>query len=109
MDPKNSSKNSRPLGLFLIGLFKLGKGLLVLALGIGVLKTDNKDIDMLFLELITRLHIDAEHRFIQKVLAHLSLIDNHTSKPSPPLALFSRPCYCWKDLALFFKSSGPNI
>jgi uncharacterized membrane protein (DUF2068 family) len=78
MDPKNSSKNSRQLGLFLIGLFKLAKGLLVLALGIGVLKLINKDIDMLFLELITRLHIDAEHRFIQKVLVHLSLIDNHT-------------------------------
>jgi uncharacterized membrane protein (DUF2068 family) len=70
--------NPRELGLFIIGFLKLGKGLLVLALGIGILKLVNKDIDTVFYEIITKLHIDAENRFIQKVLAHLSLISNHT-------------------------------
>jgi uncharacterized membrane protein (DUF2068 family) len=78
MDPHKNMSNPRPLGLFLIGLFKLAKGLLALSLGIGVLKLINKDVDGLFLELISRLHIDAEHRFIQNILARLSLIDNHT-------------------------------
>ncbi|MGB7566228.1 MAG: DUF2127 domain-containing protein [Chitinivibrionales bacterium] len=77
-DPTKTKSNSRPLGLYFIGIFKLAKGLLVLALGIGVLRLINKDVDEIFLELISRLHIDAEHRFIQRVLAHLSLIDNHT-------------------------------
>ena len=77
-DPIKTMPESRPLGLFLISLFKLGKGVLVLALGIGVLKLINKDVDGIFLALISKLHIDAEHRFIQTVLAHLSLIDNHT-------------------------------
>jgi Predicted membrane protein len=70
--------NPRPLGLFLIGIFKLAKGALVLALVIGVFKLINKDVDGLFLELISKLHINAEHRFIQNILFHLSLIDNHT-------------------------------
>jgi uncharacterized membrane protein (DUF2068 family) len=69
---------SRPLGLFLIGLFKLMKGALFTALGIGMLKLINKDIDDLFLDLISKLHIDAEHRFIQHIVAHLSLVTNHT-------------------------------
>ena len=103
MDPKNSSKNSRPLGLFLIGLFKLAKGLLVLALGIGVLKLINKDIDMLFLELITRLHIDAEHRFIQKVLAHLSLIDNHTLEAIATVSLIFASLLLLEGFGLIFQ------
>ena len=70
--------NSREFGLFIIGFLKLGKGLLVLALGISVLKLVNRDIDAVFYEIISKLHIDAENRFIQKVLAHLSLISNHT-------------------------------
>ncbi len=68
---------SRPLGLFLIGLFKLGKAILFTALGIGMLRLVNKDIDEIFLELIKRVHIDAEGRFIQNILWQLSLIDNH--------------------------------
>lgn len=77
-DPNNTMSNTRPLGLLLIGLFKLAKGLIVLALVIGVFKLINKDVDGLFLDFISKLHIDAEHRFIQNILAHLSLIDNHT-------------------------------
>jgi uncharacterized membrane protein (DUF2068 family) len=70
--------SSRPLGLFLIGLFKLGKGALFTALGIGMLKLIDKDVDDLFLVLITKLHIAAEHRFIQHILSHLSLVTNRT-------------------------------
>jgi uncharacterized membrane protein (DUF2068 family) len=68
----------RPLGLFLIGLFKTGKAFLFVALGIGMLKLIDKDIDDIFRDLILKLHIDAEHRFIQHILTHLSVISNHT-------------------------------
>jgi len=61
----------------LIGLFKLGKALLFTGLGIGMLKLVDKDIDEVFLSFITKLHIDAEHQFIQNILTQLSLIDNH--------------------------------
>ena len=71
-------KQPRPVGLILIGLFKLGKALLFTGLGIGMLKLVNKDIDEVFLSFITTLHIDAEHQFIQNILSQLSLIDNHT-------------------------------
>ena len=76
--PNTPPTNPREFGLFIIGFLKLGKGLLVLAFGISVLKLVNKDIDAVFYEIISKLHIDAENRFIQKVLAHLSLISNHT-------------------------------
>ena len=103
MDQKHRSTNSRPLGLFLIGLFKLVKGLLVLALGIGVLKLINKDVDMLFLKLITRLHIDAEHRFIQKVLVHLSLIDNHTLEAIATVSLIFASLLLLEGFGLIFQ------
>jgi uncharacterized membrane protein (DUF2068 family) len=69
---------SRPLGLFIIGLYKIGKASLFAGLGIVMLKLVNHDVDEVFLDLISRLHIDAEHRFIQNILSRLSLIDNHT-------------------------------
>ena len=52
----------RPLGLFLIGLFKLGKALLFTGLGVGMLKLVNKDVDEVFLAVISKLHIDADSR-----------------------------------------------
>jgi uncharacterized membrane protein (DUF2068 family) len=67
---------SRPLGLLLIGLFKLFKGILFFLLAVWTVRLIDKDVADVFLGLITRLHIDAEGRFIQSVLAHLSLIDN---------------------------------
>jgi len=76
--PTAPPAKSREFGLFIIGFLKLGKGLLLLAFGISVLKLVNRDIDAVFYEIISKLHIDAENRFIQKVLAHLSLISNHT-------------------------------
>jgi uncharacterized membrane protein (DUF2068 family) len=69
---------SRPLGLFLIGLFKIVKAFLFVAIGIGMLKLIDKDIDDIFRDLILKLHIDAEHRFIQHIFTRLSLVTNHT-------------------------------
>ncbi len=72
--------SSWPIGLFLIGLFKLAKGALFVALGIGMLKLVDKDIDDLLRNIISKLHIDAEHEFLHHTLLRLDLISNHTLK-----------------------------
>ncbi|MDD5673188.1 MAG: DUF2127 domain-containing protein [Chitinivibrionales bacterium] len=68
---------NRPLGLFLISLFKLGKAGLLVVLGIGALNLVDRDIGDLFMLLISRLHIDAENRLVQQILLQLNLIDAH--------------------------------
>jgi uncharacterized membrane protein (DUF2068 family) len=73
-----ASSSPRSLGLFLIGIFKLSKGILFTAIGIGMLKLIDKDIDDLFRDLIAKLHIDAEHKFIQNIILQLSHVTNHT-------------------------------
>jgi uncharacterized membrane protein (DUF2068 family) len=71
--PKQSA---RPLGIFLVALFKLFKGLLLLALAIGALKLLDRDVSELFSSLVVRLHLDLENHFIQSILASLDLVDN---------------------------------
>jgi uncharacterized membrane protein (DUF2068 family) len=68
-------QSSRPLGIFLIALFKLIKGVLFVALAISALKLLDRDIADLFMVWITRLHIDAENRFVQNIFLRLDLID----------------------------------
>lgn len=65
-----------PLGIFLIAVFKIIKGVLFIAFAVVSLKLIDKDIGDVFLFWISKLHIDSEGRFIQNVLTHLSLIDN---------------------------------
>jgi len=72
------TKKSRPLGVFLIGAFKLVKAVLFVALGIGMLKLINKDVDDIFQTFIQRLHISEQHRIIQNIMVQLSLVTNHT-------------------------------
>jgi uncharacterized membrane protein (DUF2068 family) len=68
-------REQRPLGLFLISLLKLGKALLLIALGIGVLNLLDRDIGELFIDLVEKLHIDSENRLVQHILLRLDLID----------------------------------
>jgi uncharacterized membrane protein (DUF2068 family) len=75
--PAPESAASKSLGLFLIGFFKLGKGILFVVLGIGLLKLVDKDIDDIFREVISKFHIDEENHFVQHILEHLSLITNY--------------------------------
>jgi uncharacterized membrane protein (DUF2068 family) len=70
----------RPLGLFLISLFKLGKALLLIALGIGALNLLDRDIGDMFLDLIVKLHIDSENRLVQHILLRLNLVDGRMLK-----------------------------
>ena len=69
------ANQQRPLGLFLISLFKLGKALLLIALGIGALNMLDRDVGDMFLDLIVKLHIDSENRLVQHIFLRLDLID----------------------------------
>jgi uncharacterized membrane protein (DUF2068 family) len=69
--------SSKSLGLFLIGLFKVGKGILFTALGIGLLKLVDKDIDDLFRAVISQLHIDEENHYVQHIIDFLGAITDH--------------------------------
>jgi uncharacterized membrane protein (DUF2068 family) len=81
-------KKSRSLGVFVIGIFKLTKAILFVALGIGMLKLINKDVDDLFQDLIQKLHISEQHRIIQDIMVKLSLVTNHTLEEASGVSFF---------------------
>jgi uncharacterized membrane protein (DUF2068 family) len=61
-------KRSRDLWLFLIGLFKLVKGVGLLIAGFGLLKLLHKDVEEVALHWIAVLRVDPENRFIHSAL-----------------------------------------
>jgi len=63
-------------GLWLIAFFKLVKGLLLLAVGIGVLSLLHKDIDELARHWVEVLHVDPENRYIHRLLVKLGMMDD---------------------------------
>ncbi len=56
----------RHRGLWFIAIFKLAKGLLLLAVGIGVLSLLHKDVAEIAMRLVTALHADPDNRYIQR-------------------------------------------
>jgi uncharacterized membrane protein (DUF2068 family) len=69
-----------PIGLFLISLFKLGKALLLITLGIGVLNLVDRDIGEMFMDLVEKVHVNTENRLVQHILLQLDLIDERMLK-----------------------------
>lgn len=71
--PKRSSPEHRR-GLLLIGLFKLSKALLSIALGVGALKLLHHDIAAVVLHITDALKIDPESRFVGLIMSKADLI-----------------------------------
>ena len=65
---KKSVARSSSTGLILIGIFKLLKGLLLLAVGIGALKLLHKDIAEVVTRWVEALRVDPDNHFIHRVL-----------------------------------------
>ena len=65
---KKSAARSSSTGLILIGIFKLLKGLLLLAVGIGALKLLHKDIAEVVTRWVEALRVDPDNYFIHRVL-----------------------------------------
>jgi len=64
----------------LIGGFKLLKGLLLVAVGIGALGLLHRDIADTFAPLMAHLHIDPESRYLGRALTTLWALDDHALK-----------------------------
>lgn len=68
---KSSRKQTSSTGLLLIGLFKLIKGILLIAVGIGALKLLHKDVAGTLTHWVEVLRVDPGNRFIHRILAKM--------------------------------------
>jgi uncharacterized membrane protein (DUF2068 family) len=66
---KKTAERSSSTGLILIGAFKVVKGLLLVAVAIGVLKLLHKDIAEVVTRWVESLRVDPDNRFIHAVLS----------------------------------------
>jgi uncharacterized membrane protein (DUF2068 family) len=73
-------QRSRDNWVFVIALFKLLKGALLMAAGIGVLRLMHKDVAEVAQHWIGMLRIDPDNRFIHTLLAKLWSVDDRTLK-----------------------------
>lgn len=73
-------QHSHATGLLLIAIFKLIKGALLIAVGIGALKLLHRDVAEVAAEWIDALRIDPDNRYIHWVLVKLWSVDEHKLK-----------------------------
>ncbi len=75
-----AKSRSHGRGLRLIAVFKLLKGLALLALGIGALKLLHKDVAAVVEHWINIFQVDPRSHYIQLLLAKLSIVDDRRLK-----------------------------
>jgi len=66
-----SSKSSTPAVLVLIGLFKLLKALLLIAVGIGAIKLLHKDLAATVMHWVELLRVDPDNRLVHRLLTRI--------------------------------------
>jgi uncharacterized membrane protein (DUF2068 family) len=64
-------KQKSPITLLLIALFKLVKGLLLLAVGVGAVKLLHRDIADTLSQWVDFLRVDPDNRYIHGILTHV--------------------------------------
>ncbi len=67
-------------GVWLIGIFKIFKGVLLLASGVGLLKLLHKDVADLVIHWINVLHVDPDNRHIHDLLIKASIVNERQLK-----------------------------
>lgn len=79
MKKKRARANSESdgKGLRVIAVFKLIKGLLLVAVGIGAIKLLHKDVSDLANRWITELRVDPDNRLIHGLMSKLGLMNDH--------------------------------
>jgi len=75
-----AKRRSRGRGLRLIAVFKLLKGLALLAVGIGALKLLHKDVAAVVEHWTNIFQVDPHSHYIQLLLAKLSIVDDRRLK-----------------------------
>ena len=96
--PKHSSR-----GLWLIAVFKLLKGLALLAIGIGALKLLHKDVASEVERWVNYLRVDPQNHYIHKLLAKLGLLDDRKLKELSVGTFFYSALLITEGLGLAFK------
>jgi uncharacterized membrane protein (DUF2068 family) len=66
--------------IFLIGVFKLAKGMLLVAVGIGALRLLHKDVSEVVEHWIDVLRVDPDNRYIHSLLVKVWSLNNRTLK-----------------------------
>lgn len=77
---QTASRKSRDTGLWLIGIFKLVKGLLLLVVGTGALTLLHKDVSDVVGQWIEVLRVDPQNRYIHSLLVKLTAVDDRILK-----------------------------
>jgi uncharacterized membrane protein (DUF2068 family) len=67
--PKTKSRSKGPAGLLVIGVFKLAKAILLVAVGFGAIHFLRRDLGEAVLHWTEILRIDPDNRFIHRLLA----------------------------------------
>jgi uncharacterized membrane protein (DUF2068 family) len=68
------TKHSGSKGLFLIGSYKLLEGLLLAAIGVGLLKLLHRDVAALVTHWVHVLRVDPDNRYIHRLLARIFVV-----------------------------------
>src|ERR1043165_2331147 len=71
---KLAAKEPPAAGLLLIGLFKLLKGVLLVAVGVGALKLLHKDIAAVVDHWVELVRVDPDNRFIHRLLLKVTSV-----------------------------------
>jgi len=75
-----NNENTADKWIFLIALFKLMKGLLLIAVGIGALKLLHKDVAEVFQSLVNALRVDSDNRYVEGLLIKMLSVNDRTLK-----------------------------
>ncbi len=67
-------------GLWLIGGFKLAKGLLLLVVGVGILRLLHQDVAGVLASWIAQVHVDPENRYVDRALSAVLSLDDRRLK-----------------------------
>jgi uncharacterized membrane protein (DUF2068 family) len=96
--PKHSSR-----GLWLIAVFKLLKGLALLAIGIGALKLLHKDVASEVERWVNYLRVDPQNYYIHKLLAKVGLLNDRKLKELSVGTFFYSALLLTEGVGLAFK------
>jgi len=77
---RDESRHPGDGALRLIGGFKLAKGVLLLAIGIGALRLLHHDLADVLASLTAELHVDPDNRYVDRVLSSLLSLDDRKLK-----------------------------
>jgi uncharacterized membrane protein (DUF2068 family) len=90
-------------GLFAIAVFKWAKGVLVLALGLGLLRFLHRDIGEVAQRFIDQLRIDPDNKLLGSLLAKASLIDDKKIAQLSAITFAYSALFLTEGTGLFFE------